>query len=207
MQEIRRGSYTGIIPVIIPHPELAQSLLEGEPNRKMINPSVTKYRRAHGEIQYVIHIEYLEGKNWEVIKSDSEIVTYRRKVSRKHQHLKIPIISQEGDIKDPMIWDKRKYEIQAFLDYMRNSKVWYKALLDLIEFKKNWRSVSEKIKEPEESLAGSSASKQSNKVSEVSINYHDEGPAQVLGDSFQDPNNIFSASPNEGSLEDSDEEL
>mmetsp|Transcript_21140 Transcript_21140/g.18750 ORF Transcript_21140/g.18750 Transcript_21140/m.18750 type:complete len:270 (+) Transcript_21140:906-1715(+) len=205
--EYRKGSYAGEVPVILSHAELGQSMLDAEPNRKMIKPIVIDYKRVHSDIEFIINIEYLDGNNWEIIKSSTEILNHRKRVSRKHQQLKIPVISHEDDFDDEMGNDKRKYEIQAYLDFLLNSKLAYKALLDLIEYKRNSRNSYKDVDDSKDSLFPNISDKKSNKKSELSINYDEDGPAQLLGDSFVDEEQIFLNSGLHGNLDDSDEDF
>ena len=177
----------------------------------MIYPTIIHYKEVQNDLEYTISIDYLDGSNWEVIKTFTEILSHRKKTSRKHQQLTFPIISQNGDIRDFNILEKRKYEIQKYLDYLLNSKAAYMALLDLIEFKKNSRYVSQIITEEGESSKRNSLlipiENNSNKKSEVLINYDDDLDSKVVGDSFVEEDKLFLTQGRQPLSDDSDEEL
>jgi hypothetical protein len=120
----------------------------------MLKVTVTDYKRIHNELEYTIYIDYYEGKNWRIVRTFPQILKHRKRVARKYPHLTLPVISEDGNSSHQHIMDKRKYEIQAYINYLLKSKVAYKNLLDLIEFQRfSDSSLSKKpsIIEPETS--------------------------------------------------------
>lgn len=153
-QKERRGTYYAQSPQIIPDYNPLRNRDENEPDRKMLKITVTDYKRIHNELEYTILIDYYEGKNWRIVRTFPQIVKHRKRVSKKYPHLTLPVISEEGNSSHQHIMDKRKYEIQAYINYLLKSKVAYKTLLELIEFQRfSDSSLSKKpsIIEPETS--------------------------------------------------------
>mmetsp|Transcript_30652 Transcript_30652/g.30154 ORF Transcript_30652/g.30154 Transcript_30652/m.30154 type:complete len:305 (-) Transcript_30652:18-932(-) len=222
MDDYGSGTYMGEIPVILPHEDLEQSILDKNPNHKMIKPLVSGCKVIGHELEYTIAVDYLDGNSWEIIKPFTEIYAHRSKVSRKHQDLSIPVISRSGDVTDNVIKNKRKYEIQEYLDYLLESHKCYTELLDLIEFSRNSRAITYQKHGDISESKESSINSPNNEVSSTSINNPDSPGGKIVGDSFiEDEGMLFQsynghrASPgrtsefgfNNGGREDSDEDF
>ncbi len=174
----------------------------------MIKPTVIDCRFIAHEMEYTINVDYLDGNNWEVIKPLKEIWKHRKRVSRKHQDLHLPIFSETEDFDDDIIMNKGKYEVQEYLDYLLYSEVGYQYLLELIEFSRNSRSISPN-RSADISMSSSSrlgpGDRSSNEISGTSINAPEENESKIVGGSFIAEDKLFE-SPNENSYKDDSDE-
>lgn len=132
----RRTTYYNEKPQIIENYNAVAETSDNEPNRKMLKVSVTDFKKVYEEVTYTIYVEYLEGKNWKIFKTFAEIMNHRRKISKLYRNLKLPTITQGQATDDQVAMEKRKYEVQGYINYLLKSQAAYKEFLSFIEFEK-----------------------------------------------------------------------
>jgi len=191
----RGGTYYTQSPRVIHNYDLLKNSDNSEPDRKMLKVTVSDYTQMDSLVKYTLCTEYLEGKRWNIYKSFQQIQHHRKRVCKEYPNLPLPILSSGASTNNQITLDKRKYEIQAYLNYLVRSKVAYKKLLDLIEFNKNTGSsmmhpdatdqessdFTEEVKY--EDLRNSS-------TSFLTIN-HDDESIRILGNSFRNQDTLF----------------